>query len=134
MSATKDGDILAASGDGTANTTVGAYTLTAASQNNPIPQGWCGQFVRMRAVGGNMWYFFSKVAGNTVANLAAAADGAFGPTRGEYVPNGELINVLVPYSPDGIPVYFNRIGDAVGTVYITKASGQPLNNTDANGR
>lgn len=131
---TKAEDVLAASGDGTNPTTVARYTLELASASNAVPIGWQGQWVRIRPVGGDMYYFFSKTAGATAANPAAAADGGFGATRGEYVPSGERIEVLVPYAKDGDAVYFVRLGGTASTsVYMTKASGLPLNNTTQNG-
>lgn len=134
MSVTKAEDVLAASGDGTNNTTVLRYTLELASASNAIPQGWYGQFVRMRPVGGDMYYFFSKVSGATAANPAAAADGGAGATRAEYVPSGERYEVQVPYADGGDTIFFVRLGGTAATsVYMTKASGQALNN-NLNGR
>lgn len=130
----KSDDVLAASGDGTNNTTVLRFTLELASAANIIPIAWCGQYVRVRPVGANAYYFFSKVSTATAANPAAAADGGAGPTRGEYLPDGECSDFLVPYANDGEPVYIVRLGSAAGaSLYIAKASGQPLNNT-LNGR
>jgi hypothetical protein len=130
----KADDVLAASGDGTANTTVLRFTLELVSASNAVPIGWCGQYVRMRPVGAAAYYFFSKVPGTTVANPAAAADGGAGPTRGEYLADGECSDFLVPYANDGEAVYLVRLGSAGGaSLYVAKASGQPLNNT-LNGR
>ena len=77
-----------------------------------------------------MWYYITSNSLATVANPAGAADGGLGSTRGEYVANGELFHGQIPYAAPGVTLYLARIGDAVGDVYVTKASGKPGNNTD----
>lgn len=124
-------DVKLPGGDGTANTDVAKFTLTAASLVGVLPVGWYGHFVRIRPVGGNMWFYITSNASAVVANPASDNAGALGATRGEYVANGELFHGRIPdVSPDGTLLYIARIGDAVGDVYITKASGKPGNNTD----
>jgi hypothetical protein len=130
MSVTKAEDVKLPFGDGTNNTDVAKYTLTAGSLVGAVPVAWYGHFVRIRPVGGNMWFYITSSASAVVANLASDNTGALGPTRGEYVANGELFHGQIPYAPPGTTLYIARIGDAVGDVYVTKASGTPGNNTD----
>src|SRR3954466_14036868 len=130
MTLNKAEDVLAPFGDGVANTTVLRYTLEVASRADPILVGWYGQFVRLRALGGDAFFFFSKNPAAVAANPAAANDGGPGVTRGEYVPAGERVEVTVPYADSGDIVYLVRLGSAAGTsLYLAKASGQPGNNT-----
>lgn len=130
MSVTKAEDVKLPWGDGTNNTDVAKFTLTAASLVGPLPVAWYGHFVRVRPVGGNMWFFITSSSTATVANPAADASGALGATRGEYVANGELFHGQIPYAAPGTTLYIARIGDANGDVYVSKASGTPGNNTD----
>lgn len=122
-------DILAPFGDGVANTTVLRYTLAAASRADPIPPGWYGQFVRLRPIGGDLFYFFSKNPAAVATNAAAADDGAPSVSRGELLPANEKADVQIPYANEGEAIYFVRIGSAAGSVYFSKASGQPGSNT-----
>ncbi len=130
MSVTKAEDVKLAWGDGTNNTDVAKFTLTAGSLVGALPVAWYGHFIRLRPVGGNMWYYITSASGAVVANPASDNAGALGPTRGEYIPNGELGHGQIPYAAPGVTLYLARIGDAVGDVYVTKASGTPGNNTD----
>jgi hypothetical protein len=130
MSYGKVDDVKLPGGDGTNNTDVAKFTLTAASLVGALPVAWNGHFVRIRPVGGNMWFYITNNASAAVANPASDASGALGPTRGEYVADGELFHGRIPDSPDGTPMFIARIGSAVGDVYVTKASGKPGNNTD----
>ena len=130
MSVTKAEDVKLPWGDGTNNTDVAKFTLTTGSLVGVLPVAWCGHFVRIRPVGGNMWFYITSASGAVVANPAADASGALGATRGEYVANGELFHGQIPYAGDGVPFYIERIGDAAGDVYVSKASGTPGNNTD----
>jgi hypothetical protein len=77
-----------------------------------------------------MWFYITSLSTAVVANPASDNLGALGATRGEYVANGELFHGQIPYSAPGVPLYIARIGDAVGDVYVSKASGTPGNNTD----
>lgn len=126
----KAADVKAAFSDGTNNSDSLTFNLTTGSLNVALPDGWKGQFVRIRSIGADLTYLFSTSASATVTTSAGAADGAPSTTRGEFVPNGELFSAWVPYAPDGKSVYFVRIGSAAGSVCVTKASGAPGNNTD----
>lgn len=126
----KAADVKLPFGDGTNNTDVAKFTLTAGSLVGILPVGWYGQFIRIRPVGGNMWFYLTTLSTATVANPASDNAGALGATRGEYVANGELFHGQIPTVPDGTFVYIARIGDAVGDVYVSKAGGTPGNNTD----
>jgi hypothetical protein len=127
----KADDVKAAFSDGTNNSDVLRYTLETSTAVNAIPSGWKGQFVRMRPVGGDLYYLFSTLSTQTVTNGAAAADGGAAATRGEYVPSGECLEVQVPHARDGSEIYFARLGGTAATsVYMTKASGKPGNNTE----
>jgi hypothetical protein len=130
MSVTKAEDVKLPNGDGVNNTDVAKFTLTAASLVGVLPVAWYGHFVRIRPVGGNMWFYITSLSTAVVANPASDNLGALGATRGEYVANGELFHGQIPYSAPGVPLYIARIGDAVGDVYVSKASGTPGNNTD----
>jgi hypothetical protein len=129
MSISKAEDILAPFGDGVANTTVLRYTLEVASRADPIPAGWYGQFVRLRPLGGDLYFLFSKNPAQAVTNAAAANDGGPSATRGELVPSGERLEVQIPYANEGETIYFVRLGGTAATsVYFSKASGQPGSN------
>ena len=124
----KAADVKACFGDGTNNTDSAVYTLTTSSKTNALPIGWYGQFIRIRPVGGAIWFYFSKNASATIAANPVPSDaGTQAATQGEYIPNGELFHCTVPYGDQ--PIYFVRIGDTASTaVYITKASGAPGRN------
>src|SRR5678815_4393039 len=127
----KAADVKAAFGDGTANTDSLFFTLTGATANAAIPVGWEGQFVRIRPIGADMWFFFSSSNAATAVIGVSAADGGAAATRGEFVPNGELFQCEVPYAREGAGVFFVRIGSGAGTgVVMTKASGMPGNNLE----
>jgi hypothetical protein len=129
MGISKAEDVLAPFGDGVANTTVLRYTLETASRADPIPPGWYGQFVRIRPLGGALFFLFSKNPAAVVANAAAANDGGPSVSRGEIVPDGERFDVQIPYANEGEIVYFVRLGGTAATsVYFSKASGQPGSN------
>lgn len=118
-------DIKPAYGDGTNNTDVVIFTSDTTARNAVLPSAFNGQFVRIRAVGANLFYFFSNSALAAVdrTQLGSAA-GAQGSNRGEYLPAGELLNVRVPGTTGGTPIYFVWQCDAAGTaVWMTKASG-----------
>jgi len=131
-------DVKGCYGDGTNNTDTALFTLTNASKNNVLPRGWCGQFVRIRPVGANAWYYFTKVktavgSAATIAASPAASDaGTQAATQGEYIPNGEVQHVFVPNVGEDESVFFVRIGDAATQgIYLTKASGVPGNNLES---
>lgn len=130
MSVSKAEDVLAPFGDGVGNTTVLRYTLELASRADPIPVGWYGQFVRLRPLGGDCFFFFSKNSAAVATNAAAANDGGPSVSRAELVPAGEKGEFQIPTGDAGEIVYFVRIGGTAATsVYLSKASGQPGNNT-----
>ena len=133
MSVTKAEDVKLPFGDGTNNTDVAKFTLTAGSLVGVLPVAWYGHFVRIRAVGANMWFYITNNSGAVVGNALSDNAGALNSARGEYVANGELFHGQIPYAADGTFMYIARIGDAVGDVYVTKASGKPGNNTDPMG-
>lgn len=126
---TKAEDVKAPSGDGVNATDVAKFTLTAGSLVGAIPNGWYGQFVRIRPVGANMWFYITTLSTAVVANPASDNAGALGPTRGSYLPNGEAREFALPMADGGTTLFLARIGDAVGDVYIEKASGTPGNNS-----
>lgn len=130
MSVTKAEDVALAFGDGTNPTSAAKFTLTTGSLVGILPVAWYGQFVRIRPVGGNMWFYITSNPAAVVANPASDNAGALGATRGEYVANGELFHGQIPYAADGTFLYIARIGDAAGDVYVSKGSGTPGNNTD----
>jgi len=120
-------DRKAAYGNGTDVTDVINFTVTnAGSKTNVLPRGFYGQFVRMRPVGANMNFAFSHSASLAVVASPAATDGgSTAATQGEFVPDGEMIEVEVPCAKPDQFVYFSRFGSAAGSVQITKASGKP---------
>ena len=120
-------DRKAAYGNGTDVTDTLNFTLTSSSKTNVLPRGFYGQFVRMRPVGANMNYAFSHSATIAIAASPAATDaGASAATQGEYVPDGELVEVEIPYAGPAGLVYFSRFGSAASqSVQLTKASGKP---------
>jgi|SRR6478609_5586279 hypothetical protein len=130
MTISKAEDVLAPFADTGGNSTVLRYTLETVSRADPVPLAWCGQFVRIRPVGGDLYFLFSESSIATVSNAAAANDGGPSPTRGELVPSGERLEVQIPYLNEGETLYFVRLGGTAATsVYFSKASGQPGNNT-----
>lgn len=129
MPMTKAEDVKGPFGDGVAATDVAKFTLTAGSLVGAIPNGWYGQFVRIRPVGANMWFYITTLSIAVVANPASDNAGALGPTRGEYLPNGEARDFALPTADGGVILYLARIGDAVGDVYLSKGSGTPGNNS-----
>jgi hypothetical protein len=129
MGISKAEDVLGPFGDGVATTTVLRYTLETASRADPIPPGWYGQFVRIRPLGGDLFFLFSKNPAAVAANAAAANDGGPSVSRAELVPAGERFDVQIPYANEGETIYFVRLGGTAATsVYFSKASGQPGSN------
>jgi len=119
-------DIKPAFGDGTNSTDVVIFTSDTTARNAALPTAFAGQFVRIRAVGANLFYYFSASPTAAVDRTQlGSATGAQGATRGEYLPSGELLNIKVP-GTGGNTVYFVWQCDAAGTgVWVTKASGIP---------
>lgn len=129
MGISKAEDVLAPFGDGVIASTVLRYTLETASRADPIPPGWYGQFVRIRPLGGDLFFLFSKNSLAIATNGAAANDGGPSVSRAELVPAGERLEVQIPYANEGETLYFVRIGGTAATsVYFSKASGQPGSN------
>lgn len=128
----------AASNDptGVANTDVIMFTATTASKVNAMPQGWCGEFVRIQPIGTDIYYFWvtTQTAAAPAATIAlppAAADaGAQAGTQGELIKSGSILEIEVPNCPPNGAVWFARWGVTAGqSVQITKASGRPGWNT-----
>lgn len=125
----KSDDVKAAFGNGADATDVLAFTCDSTSKAHAIPAGWHGEFVRLRSVGAASFYFFSKLSSASCdETAAAAADGGASAVRGEYIPDGELLQVTVPYAQDGETVYLVRASTGTAVIYLTKASGTPGGN------
>lgn len=94
------------------------FTATTDSAVNVLPAEWCGHFVRITPVGGNLHFLFTSDSAATVdGTVAATAAGATGATVGDYVANGYDVYCMVP---DTYPVYFAREADATVAVYIRR--------------
>lgn len=120
------------------NTDVVMFTATNASKANALPDGFCGQFVRIQPIGTDMYYFFAVEAATAtgvaptavIALPPAATDaGAQATTQGELIKSGAVLEVEVPFCGAGQAVYFCRWGVTGGqSVQLTKASGKPGDN------
>lgn len=111
--------------DGTAltNSNVALYTAATTDKCNAIPAEFHGKFVRVRPIGGNLWFVFTDKSTHVVDRAIAATDaGARAEGMGGYLPNGEVAHVRVPTPPLGGNVYFSREADASISVSIELAS------------
>lgn len=114
--------------DGTNPSTVRRYTLDTAARSDLVPDAWLGQYVTMKAIGADCyWFFSSDDSALPDSTVAAANDGNPDPTLGWLLRNGEVMDVLVPKSADPgslKPMYFARDGSANGaSVWMRLSSG-----------
>lgn len=118
---TKSARIRAPYGDGTANTNVrlfsgGVLATETTHKATVLPQSWHGQWLTIRAIGGNCWVMISPTAAEIDRTVAASEAGAASPKLGIMVPSGEAIPFEVPSTPiDATDLYLCRESDAVGT-------------------
>lgn len=120
---------------GATNTDVIMFTATTASKVNTMPQGFCGEFVRIQPIGTDIYYYWvitptPAAPAATIALPPAASDaGAQAATQGELVKSGAILEIECPNVPTGGAVWFCRWGVVAGqSVQITKASGKPGQN------
>lgn len=113
--------VIAAHGDGTNDTNVIRYTATT-TDKDALPTSWQGggYYVRIQAVGVDIQYLFSTLSTQTVVDTAASAAGATAATLGEKVPAGTTVSRYVPRCAAGDTIYFARLGDTGGEVYLTR--------------
>jgi len=123
----KADDMVAPSGDGTANTTVVLFTLDTTARNAELPAYLHGEYFRIIPFGANVWWYISTSAGAVVdRTVAVSATGAQAANLGSKLPNGVMVERLCPYAAQGAKLYLVWQGDAAGTgLQIEKGSGRP---------
>ena len=95
------------------------FAATTDSAVNVLPAEWCGCFIRITAVGGNLHFLLTTDSAATVdRTVSATAAGATDATVGDYLANGDSLYVMVP---DKYPVYFAREADATVACYLRRA-------------
>ena len=71
------------------------FTATTTSQCNAVPRVFEGEYVSVRAIGGNVWYFFTQSSTAECDRTdAAAAGGTSDATTGAYLPSGTSEQVV----------------------------------------
>ena len=127
-------DNMAPSGDGTNATTVLVGTITGVAQVFALPEGFKGNWIRVRPVGAAVRWVVRCVAQGGAAPTGAQMNVAAVPadppqqaaTLGSYVPDGTEVERELPNCPPGSTMYFGWLGSAAGTfIQIEKGSGQP---------
>lgn len=116
-------------------TTTRAFTVTTAGSGSgrvdALPKGWAGEFVLLRSVGADSRYFFTKDSTATIdPTIAASSTGAGHAQRGELLPAGEAVQVLLPNIGPTETLYLARASAGAPTsLEVTKRSGKLGNNT-----
>jgi len=127
-------DSIAPSGDGTNNTTTLVATLDATARVFALPEGFKGNFIRIRPVGTAVRWVVRCVPAGTaaptgaqmIAAPAAADPPTQGPLVGSYVPDGIEVERELPYCTNGGTLYLGWQGSGAGTfMQIEKGSGKP---------
>jgi hypothetical protein len=127
-------DSIAPAGDGTNPTTVLYGTITGVAQVFALPEGFKGNWIRVRPVGAAVRWVVRAVAQGVAAPTGAAMNVAPVPadppqqsaTNGSYVPDGTMDERELPYCLPGGTLYFGWLGSAAGTfIQIEKGSGKP---------
>jgi len=121
--------VRAPTSDGTNPSTVRRYTLDLAARSDAVPAAWQGQYVTLKAIGADCYWFFSHVStALPEAAEAAANNGNPDPALGWLLRDGEVMDVLVPMAPR-VPgtndaIYFARDGSDNGaSVWMRLSSG-----------
>jgi len=126
-------DSIAPSGDGTNNTTVLYGTLDTTARVFALPDGFRGNWIRVRPVGAAVRWVVrclpigsSAPTGAQMNVLPVPADPPQqATTNGSYVPDGEMMERELPYCSPGGTLYFGWLGAAAGTfIQIEKGSGK----------
>lgn len=134
-------DSIAPSGNGTDNTLTGVAILDLVQRVSALPDGFGGNYIRVKPVGAAVRWVVRAVAAGvaapTAANMidnatAVAADPpTFGPKIGSHVADGIEAERELPGLPPGGKLYFAWQGLGAGTfLQIEKGSGKPATTTE----
>lgn len=98
------------------------FNATTASQSHALPKSFNGQYVRVKAQGGTVHFFFAEDDSQEVdATVAGTAAGATGATVAWYLATGEFEDMQLPGTPDTGTIYFVREADVSCEVSIRRA-------------
>jgi len=107
--------------DGYASTII--YSFSSTSATNTIPKDFEGCYVRVKAIGANVCFYFAR-EDSTEVDFAAAgsAEGNDDLDVGWYMANGEVEDMILPsnFAPNG-RIYLVRDGSGDGNLYIRKS-------------
>lgn len=134
-------DSIALVGDGTNNTPTATGELTTTARITALPDGFRGQFLRVRMVGAaGRWVVRIVAAGGAAPAAGDLIDNAqaltgttltFNTKIGSYVPDGTEVERELPYWPNGSTCHFAWQGTGAGTfIQIEKGSGKPGTTAD----
>jgi len=121
--------VRAPTSDGTNPSTVRRYTLDLAARSDAVPVAWQGQYVTIKAIGADCYWFFSHVSTALPdASTAKGNDGNPSAAMGWLLRDGEVMDVLVPRAPrapsTNDTIYFARDGSADdASVWMRLSSG-----------
>lgn len=130
-------DNIAPTGNGTDNSLTGVATLDATQRRAALPNGFAGNWIRVKPVGAAVrWLLQVVLQGAAVPGAAAMIDNAtaiaadpptFGPKIGEHVADGIEVERECPNIPPGAALYIAWQGLGAGTfLQIEKGSGKPF--------
>jgi hypothetical protein len=126
-------DSIAPSGDGTNPTTVMVATLDTTARVVALPDGFKGNFIRIRPVGAAVRWVVRCLPQGSAAPTGAQMNVTPVPadppqqsiTNGSYVPDGTEVERELPYCAPGGTIYLGWLGAAAGTfLQIEKGSGK----------
>lgn len=115
-------------GNDTTPSNVLAFTLSTTARGDLMPTAFCGEFVTIKAIGADCYWYFSDQ--NTVlpdSSQAAADNGGADDQLGYRLRDGEVMSVAVPPIVPGATdaankVYFCRDGSGTGVVWMYRSS------------
>ena len=113
--------------DGTQNSNVLLFAVSTTHFTAQIPSEWASRYVILRSITSNARWLISKNSSAEVDyTLAAASNGQPSPKLGAYLPEGEIVHVLLPPLSPGEKLYLSAEGNTSGGLEIRKGSGPLL--------
>ncbi len=82
-----------------------------------VPATWCGKFVKISAIGGDITYGFSTNALAEVDRSVAASEAGASTKVGGLILSGQSVHVLVPKN-EKKTIYFVRESSTTGVVAL----------------
>jgi hypothetical protein len=102
------------------------FTATTTHAAHAVPKQWCGRYVRVTVVGGDLHFGFSTSSSAEIDTSVSATAAGASAKVGDFLADGEVDQVVIPSKNPDETMYFVREASASCTVYMRLASGPPL--------